>query len=94
MATVWQLETRRRSSSTSQQHWPTDDDNTYVDFVREGACGNGTARWQRPLAAIDGGTRRWRIGVSFRRAGIGSEIHPAVERPEMNALAQPLADKA
>jgi hypothetical protein len=33
-----------------QQHWPTDD--TYVDFVREGVCGNdaartGNARWRR-----------------------------------------------
>ena len=25
-------------------HWPTDYDNTYVDFVREGVCGNGAAR--------------------------------------------------
>ena len=23
-----------------QHHWPTDDDHTYVDFVREGICGN------------------------------------------------------
>jgi len=27
-----------------QHHWPTDEDNTYVDFVRKGACGNGKAR--------------------------------------------------
>ena len=25
-------------------HWPTDEDNTCVDFVRDGICGNGTAR--------------------------------------------------
>jgi len=34
-----------------QQHWPTDED-IYVDFVREGVCGNGSARlgkatWRR-----------------------------------------------
>ncbi len=27
-----------------QRHWPTDDDNTYVDFVREGEWGNGRKR--------------------------------------------------
>lgn len=35
-----------------QRHWPTDEDNTYVDFVRDGRCGNGAARsgdpgWRR-----------------------------------------------
>jgi hypothetical protein len=35
-----------------QRHWPTDDPHTYVDFVREGVCGNGAARagkstWRR-----------------------------------------------
>jgi hypothetical protein len=30
-----------------QQHWPTDDENTYVDFVRDGVCGNGAARTGR-----------------------------------------------
>jgi hypothetical protein len=35
-----------------QRHWPTDEDHTYVDFVRDGACGNGAARtgmthWRR-----------------------------------------------
>ena len=34
-----------------QRHWPTDEANTYVDFVREGVCGNGAAR---------GGNSRWR----------------------------------
>jgi hypothetical protein len=27
-----------------QRHWPTDEDNTYVDFVRDGMVGNGAAR--------------------------------------------------
>jgi hypothetical protein len=35
-----------------QRHWPTDQDCTYVDFVRAGACGGaiarlGDARWRR-----------------------------------------------
>ncbi|MBI5121953.1 MAG: hypothetical protein HZA67_13205 [Rhodospirillales bacterium] len=35
-----------------QRHWPTDDDHTYVDFVRHGLCGNGAvrtghSRWKR-----------------------------------------------
>ncbi len=34
-----------------QKHWPSDDHNTYVDFVRDGVCGNGAARM---------GNTRWR----------------------------------
>jgi hypothetical protein len=34
-----------------QLHWPTDEDNTYVDFVRDGIRGNGAART---------GNTRWR----------------------------------
>jgi hypothetical protein len=35
-----------------QQHWPTDKDNTYVDFIRDGLYGNaaarsGDSRWRR-----------------------------------------------
>ena len=35
-----------------RNHWPTDEDCTYVDFVREGDCGNalarcGDSRWRR-----------------------------------------------
>ncbi len=35
-----------------QAHWPTDEPNTYVDFVRDGVCGNGaertgSSRWRR-----------------------------------------------
>lgn len=29
-------------------HWPTDDDHVYVDFVRDGSCGNGAARRGSP----------------------------------------------
>jgi len=31
-----------------QCHWPTDEDNTYVDFVRKGDCGNGGKRMGDP----------------------------------------------
>jgi hypothetical protein len=31
-----------------QRHWPTDEDHTYVDFVREGLCGDGAARTGSP----------------------------------------------
>jgi hypothetical protein len=34
-----------------QLHWPTDEKHTYVDFVREGDCGDGAARC---------GNGRWR----------------------------------
>ena len=35
-----------------QLHWPADEDNMYVDFIRDGVCGNGAARsgdscWRR-----------------------------------------------
>ncbi|MEJ2286482.1 MAG: hypothetical protein P8X85_23135 [Desulfobacterales bacterium] len=34
-----------------QRHWPTDEDHTDVDFIRDGMCGNGEAR---------SGNARWR----------------------------------
>jgi hypothetical protein len=34
-----------------QHHWPTDGDHTYVDFIRDGFCGDGAARK---------GNSRWR----------------------------------
>ena len=48
------------------QHWPTDDDNTYVDFVREGVCGNGAARM---------GNTRWRRLTEERARGAKSVFH-------------------
>lgn len=48
-----------------QRHWPTDEDLTYVDFVREGACGNGGARR---------GNSRWRR-LTEERAGAKSVFH-------------------
>ena len=48
-----------------QKHWPTDEDNTYVDFVREGACGDAAARR---------GNSRWRR-ITEIRAGARSVFH-------------------
>jgi hypothetical protein len=47
-----------------QLHWPTDKDNTYVDFVRDGACGNGAARW---------GDTHWRR-LTEKRAGTAKSV--------------------
>ena len=48
-----------------QEHWPTDEKNTYVDFVREGECGNGAASC---------GDSRWRR-ITEVRAGAKSVFH-------------------
>jgi hypothetical protein len=48
-----------------KSHWPTDDDNTYVDFVRDGVCGNGAART---------GNSRWRR-IAEERARAKSVFH-------------------
>jgi hypothetical protein len=40
-----------------QRHWPTDDDNTYIDFIRDGLHGDGAART---------GNSRWRRLVEER----------------------------
>lgn len=47
-----------------QHHWPTDEDNTYVDFVREGLCGDGAAR---------SGNSRWRR-LTEERAGFAKSV--------------------
>jgi hypothetical protein len=48
-----------------QEHWPTDHDSTYVDFVRDGACGNAAARH---------GDSHWRR-LTEVRAGAKSVFH-------------------
>lgn len=48
-----------------QKHWPTDEDNTYVDFVRDGLCGS---------AAVRCGDSRWRR-ITEVRAGAKSVFH-------------------
>jgi hypothetical protein len=47
-------------------YWPTDGDNVYVDFVREGIEGNGKAR---------GGETRWRRLTEIRAGGAKSPFH-------------------
>ncbi len=49
-----------------QQHWPTDEDNTYVDFVRYGTAGNGGARQ---------GNARWRRLTEERTGRAKSVFH-------------------
>jgi hypothetical protein len=48
-----------------QQHWPTDAEHTYVDFVRDGSVGDGEAR---------SGSTRWRR-ITEERAGAKSVFH-------------------
>jgi len=47
-----------------QRHWPTDEDNTYVESVRDGTCGNGAARL---------GNSRWRR-LTEKRAGSAKSV--------------------
>lgn len=49
-----------------QHHWPTDEDHTYVDFVRDGSAGNGAART---------GNARWRRLTEERAGGAKSVFH-------------------
>ena len=49
-----------------QSHWPTDGDHVYVDFVRDGVCGNGAARC---------GDRRWRRLTEVRTKAAKSVFH-------------------
>ena len=49
-----------------QHHWPTDGDQVYVDFVRDGMVGHGAAR---------GGNTRWRRRTDFRASGAKSVVH-------------------
>ncbi len=49
-----------------QRHWPTDQDNTYVDFIRNGSCGNAEAR---------SGNSRWRRLTEIRAGAAKSVFH-------------------
>jgi len=48
------------------RHWPTDEDHMYVDFVRDGAWGNGSAR---------SGERKWRRLTDVRSGTAKSVFH-------------------
>ena len=49
-----------------RHHWPTEEDHVYVDFVRNGSCGNAAART---------GSRRWRRLTEVRAGGAKSVFH-------------------
>jgi hypothetical protein len=49
-----------------QRHWPTGGDYTYVDFVRDGRCGNGRMRSGNP---------RWRRLAEIRTRSAKSVFH-------------------
>jgi hypothetical protein len=49
-----------------QHHWPTDGDDIYVDFVRDGICGNSAARSGNP---------RWRRITEICARGAKSVFH-------------------
>jgi hypothetical protein len=49
-----------------QRHWPTNEDHTYVDFVRDGAVGNG---------AVRAGNSRWRRLTEERAGSAKSVFH-------------------
>ncbi len=48
------------------EHWPTDVDHTYVDFVRDGAAGNGAARM---------GSTKWKRIAELRSKSAKSLFH-------------------
>lgn len=48
------------------RHWPTDEEYTYVDFVRDGSAGNGAAR---------AGNARWRRLAEIRSGAAKSVFH-------------------
>jgi hypothetical protein len=49
-----------------QHHWPTNEDHTYVDFIRYGTCGNGEAR---------SGNTSWRRLTEERAGSAKSVFH-------------------
>lgn len=77
-----------------QHHWPTDDDNVYVDFIRDGRKGNGAARMGNP---------RWRRLTEERAGSAKSVFHFDVQGsvaksthsgiPWLRYLRQKLPDK-
>ncbi len=77
-----------------QRHWPTDDDNTYVDFIRDGLRGDGANRM---------GNARWRRLTEERAGSAKSVFHFDVQGsvaksthsgiPWLRYLRQKLTDK-
>ena len=76
-----------------QRHWPTDNDHTYVDFMRDGSRGDGAARM---------GNARWRRLTEERAGSAKSVFHFDVQGsaksthsgiPWLRFLRQKLTDK-
>ncbi len=69
-------------------HWPTDEDHTYVDFVREGSVGNGAARtgsasWRRLTEERAGGAKsvfHFDVQGQVAKSAI-AEVYPALWSP-------------
>jgi hypothetical protein len=63
------------------RHWPTDEDDTCVDFVRDGRCGNGVARC---------GERKWRRLTEIRARAAKSvfffDVHGSVAKSTHSGL--------
>ena len=55
-----------------KQHWPTDGDHIYVDFVRDGTCGNAAARSGNP---------RWRRLTEVRVGTAKSAFYSKLQSP-------------
>ena len=49
-----------------KEHWPTDGEHVYVDFIRDGSVGNGADRW---------GENRWRRLTEIRAGSAKSVFH-------------------
>jgi hypothetical protein len=60
-----------------QRQWPTDDDHTYVDFVRFGVVGNGAARTGNARWARAG----WRLPSVGHRQGVANRTQLSETRP-------------
>jgi hypothetical protein len=75
-------------------HWPTDQDHTYVDFIRDGVCGNGAARsgdshWHR---LTDRRTRTAKSVFHFDVPGsVAKSTHAGL--PWLRYLRRTLADR-
>jgi hypothetical protein len=84
-----------------QHHWPTDDDHTYVDFVRDclrgnGAARMGNARWRRLTEERAGGARgahgQCPLAAADRGARGRSEIGVSIRRAGIGGEIHPCWD--
>lgn len=76
-----------------QQHWPTDEDYTYVDFIRCGQCGNGaermgSSRWRRLCEERCGGKSVFHFDV---QGAVAKSTHAGI--PWLRYLRQKLGGR-